>query len=147
MKTEYAARRSGARALTVGPGDETNGKYGKQLHGVKGDQIVVTVHFARAPPLPSSPCADDCTCMQNDSSTCWWFAAGNTRSVFALLKTNKNFFLNYILKSQGQLFCNFVSSFQFLPICCSRSCKKQENMTNVVNYTSQNKYLIFFPLV
>lgn len=53
-------RRRVAPALTVGPGDETNGKYGKQLHGVKGDQIVVTVHFARAPPLPTWMIARAC---------------------------------------------------------------------------------------
>lgn len=53
MKTEYAARHRVATARTGGPGDETNGKYGKQLHRVRGDEIVVTVHFTRAPPLPT----------------------------------------------------------------------------------------------
>lgn len=44
-------------------------------------------------PSPSPPHPDDCTCMQNDSSTCW-FAPGNTRGVFGLLKRNNNNFLS-----------------------------------------------------
>lgn len=49
-------------------------------------------------PFPSPPHPDDCTCMQNDSSTCW-FAPGNTRGVFGLLKRNNNFLSIQIIRT------------------------------------------------